>query len=44
MNRIRDMIDRWFSDTSRTVAETREGLESLREQIDMLLETLEGES
>lgn len=37
---IKSAVDDFFSDTSRSPAETREGLEHLRCEIDMLLDTL----
>lgn len=33
-------LELFFGDTSRSAEETREGLESLRDEIDMLLDTL----
>jgi hypothetical protein len=45
---IKHLIERFFSDTSRSKEETLEGLESLRDdldqRIDMLLEDLESGS
>jgi hypothetical protein len=37
---LKDALSRYFGDTRRSPEETREGLENLRDEIDMLLETL----
>ena len=38
--RLKQALMDFFSDTSRSVEETKDGLESLREEIDQLLETM----
>lgn len=40
LQKVKDTINEFFSDRSRTQAETREGLEALKEDIDELLACL----
>ncbi len=40
---LKDAIQKYFADTSRSPEATREGLEAARDEIEMLLETLPSE-
>lgn len=37
---LKSALDAYFSDRSRTASETRAGLEELRDDVDMLIDTL----
>lgn len=40
---LKAAVDAYFSDRSRSVSDTREGLENLRDELDMMIDSLPDE-